>query len=135
MTITLRPRIHAEIFNQLASDDVFVLPSYREAFGIAYLEAMAAGLLTIGVMGEGPSQFIKNGENGVLVPPCDVQALVVALRNILVGDRNRWRETALEGQRTVQDFYTWNNHAKQLVEVYGQVIEGRKIQGLVHEAG
>ena len=64
-----------------------------------------------------------------------MQALVVALRNILVGDRNRWRETALEGQRTVQDFYTWNNHAKQLVEVYGQVIEGRKIQGLVHEAG
>jgi glycosyltransferase involved in cell wall biosynthesis len=113
---------HAEIFNQLIGDDVFVLPSYREAFGIAYLEAMAVGLLTIGVMGEGPSQFIRNGENGVLVPPRDVEALAVALRNILVGDHNRWREIALEGQRTVQDFYTWDNHAKQLVEVYEQVI-------------
>jgi glycosyltransferase involved in cell wall biosynthesis len=113
---------HVEIFNQLIRDDVFVLPSYREAFGIAYLEAMAVGLLTIGVMGEGPSQFIRNGENGVLVPPRDVEALAVALRNILEGDHNRWREIALEGQRTVQDFYTWDNHAKQLVEVYGQVI-------------
>jgi glycosyltransferase involved in cell wall biosynthesis len=118
---------HAEIFSQLASDDVFVLPSYREAFGIAYLEAMAAGLLTIGVMGEGPSQFIRNGENGVLVRPRDVEALVVALRNILIGDHNRWREIALEGQRTVQDFYTWDKHAKQLVEVYGHVIRGGQI--------
>jgi len=118
---------HAEIFSQLARDDVFVLPSYREAFGIAYLEAMAVGLLTIGVMGEGPSQFIRNRENGVLVPPRDVEALVVALRNILIGDHNRWREIALEGQRMVQDFYTWDNHAKQLVEVYEHVIRGGQI--------
>jgi glycosyltransferase involved in cell wall biosynthesis len=118
---------HAEIFNQLARDDVFVLPSYREAFGIVYLEAMAVGLLTIGVMGEGPSQFIRNGENGVLVSPRNVEALVVALRNILIGDHNRWREIALEGQRTVQESYTWDNHAKQLVEVYEHVIRGGQI--------
>ena len=116
------PIRHSEIFNQLADNEIFVLPSYREAFGIAYLEAMAVGLLTVGVIGEGPSQFIRNGKNGVLVPPRDLDALVAALRNILTGDHDRWWEIALEGQRTVQDFYTWDNHAKQLVEVYGQVI-------------
>ncbi len=112
------PVRHAEIFHYLSCDEIFVLPSYREAFGIAYLEAMVAGLLTVGVMGQGPSQFIRNGENGVLVPPRDPDALVAALRDILTGDRKRWREIAREGQRTVQNAYTWDDHARQLIEVY-----------------
>jgi glycosyltransferase involved in cell wall biosynthesis len=115
---------HAEIFNYLACHDIFVLPSYREAFGIAYLEAMAAGLVTIGVMGQGPSQFIRNGENGVLVPPHDVEALVAALRDILTGDRDHWCEIACRGRETVQRSYTWDQHAEQLIDVYEQVIAG-----------
>jgi len=114
---------HAEIFDYLACDEIFVLPSYREAFGIAYLEAMAAGLLTIGVAGQGPSQFIRNGENGILVPPHDVDALAAALRDILTGDRQRWRDVAREGRQTVQNAYTWDSHASQLTEVYEHVIE------------
>ena len=113
---------HAEIFDHLACGDIFVLPSYREAFGIAYLEAMAAGLLTIGVIGQGPSQFIRDGENGLLVPPRDVDALVVVLRNILTGDRQLLRNIASEGQRTAQNSYTWDNHARQLVDLYEEVI-------------
>jgi glycosyltransferase involved in cell wall biosynthesis len=116
------PVRHADIFDHLAANEIFVLPSYREAFGIAYLEAMAAGLLTIGVAGQGPSQFIKNGENGILVPPHDVEALVAALRKILTGDRQRWREIAREGQRIVQSSYTWDHHASQLISVYEQAI-------------
>ena len=88
------PVRHAEIFDYLAREEIFVLPSYREAFGIAYLEAMAAGLLTVGVMGQGPSQFIRNGENGVLVPPRDPEALVAALRDILDA-----RPSAMAGDR------------------------------------
>jgi glycosyltransferase involved in cell wall biosynthesis len=122
--IFVGPVRHAEIFDHLAGDEIFVLPSYCEAFGIAYLEAMASGLLTIGVMGQGPSEFIRNGENGILVPPRDLTALVTALREILTSDRHRWRAIALEGQRTVQNAYTWDNHARQLIDVYEHVIEG-----------
>ena len=113
---------HAEIFDQLARDDVFVLPSYREAFGIAYLEAMAAGLLTLGVMEQGPSQFIKHGENGILVPPRDIDALAKALRHIITGDCRYWQKIAREGQKTVLASYTWDDHAKKLIEVYEDVI-------------
>jgi glycosyltransferase involved in cell wall biosynthesis len=116
------PIRHAEIFDALASEDIFVLPSYREAFGIAYLEAMAMGLLTIGVTGQGPSQFIRDGENGILLPPRDVEALVAALRDVLTGDCQRWRKIAREGQRTARNAYTWDHHAGQLVSVYEQAI-------------
>ncbi len=113
---------HAEIFEHLAGDEIFVLPSYREAFGIAYLEAMAAGLLAIGVAGQGPSQFIRNGENGILVPPHDVNALTAALRDILTGDHEHWRGVAREGRQTVQNAYTWDSHARRLTKVYENVI-------------
>jgi glycosyltransferase involved in cell wall biosynthesis len=119
------PIRHAEIFDALANEDIFVLPSYREAFGIAYLEAMAVGLLTIGVMGQGPSQFIRDGENGILLPPRDVGALVAALRDVLTGDCQRWQKIAREGQRTARNAYTWDHHAGQLVSVYEQAIMGK----------
>jgi glycosyltransferase involved in cell wall biosynthesis len=114
---------HAEIFEHLAANEIFVLPSYREAFGIAYLEAMAMGLLTIGVVGQGPSQFITNGENGILVPPHDVEALAGKLREILTGDRRRWRVIAQAGQTTVQKSYTWDSHSRRLIEIYERVID------------
>jgi glycosyltransferase involved in cell wall biosynthesis len=60
-------RPHEEIPQYLAAADVFILPSYREAFGIAYLEAMAAGLLVVGVRDQGPSAFIEHGISGLLV--------------------------------------------------------------------
>jgi glycosyltransferase involved in cell wall biosynthesis len=113
---------HEEIFDYLLREEIFVLPSYREAFGIVYLEAMAAGLLTIGVAGQGPSQFIKNGENGILVPPHDVGALVAALRDVVTGNRGQWRQIVLKGQQTALDGYTWDSHAKRLIAVYEDVI-------------
>ena len=116
---------HVEISGYLAREDIFVLPSYREAFGIAYLEAMAAGLLAVGVMGQGPSDFIRSGENGVLVPPRDVDALVAVLREILTGNTQHWQEVAREGQRTAHNGYTWDDHARKLIAVYEQVIDGK----------
>ena len=107
----------------LASEDIFVLPSYREAFGIADLEAMAVGLLTIGVTGQGPSQFIRDGENGHPFAPAMSKAfLVVALRDVLTGDCQRWRKIAREGQHTARNAYTWDHHARQLVSVDEQAI-------------
>jgi glycosyltransferase involved in cell wall biosynthesis len=112
------PVRHAEIFDWLAGQDIFVLPSYREAFGIAYLEAMAGGLLTIGVRGQGPSQFITNGVSGILVPPNDVEALTKTLRDVLTGEISAWRTIAREGQRIARAGYTWDNHARRLISVY-----------------
>ena len=56
----------------------FVLPSRRETFGVAYIEAMAAGLPVIATRCLGPEDFVTP-ENGLLIPVDDKDALVNAM--------------------------------------------------------
>lgn len=117
-------RTNSEVFDELAQADVFVLPSYREAFGVAYLEAMSTGLLTIGVEGEGPSQFIHHNVTGVLVEPRSVKSLVNALSPVLRGPRNSWRSIAAAGAQHVRTNCTWQAHATKLTNSLERAIAG-----------
>ncbi len=117
---------HAAVNGELSEADVFVLPSFREAFGIAYLEAMAAGLLTIGVEGQGPSHFIRHGETGLLVPPQDVNALAAMLRMVLTSDRQRWQTIALAGSASARREWSWEVHAHKLAAVLREAIEDQR---------
>ena len=111
---------HDQVYHELARSDVFCLPSYREAFGIAYLEAMAHGLLTIGVKGQGPEVFIKNNETGFLVEPRDVNELAKLLFFVLTY-QEKTREIALKGRRHVFANFTWKAHAEKLFALYHEV--------------
>ena len=53
---------------------LFVMPSTDEAFGVAYVEAMAGGVPAIGCRGEpGPEEIAAAGDGFVLVPPGDIE--------------------------------------------------------------
>ena len=108
---------HDEVYDWLRQADVFVLPSFREAFGVAYLEAMALGLLAIGVDGEGPAAFISDGKTGILVPPGDPGGLAQRLIEI-VGNRDAMRTIAAAGQTHVRANWTWDRQAQRLVSLY-----------------
>ncbi|HID63954.1 MAG TPA: glycosyltransferase family 4 protein, partial [Anaerolineae bacterium] len=62
-------RPHDEAMAYMAACQVFVMPSWNEAMGIAYLEAMAHGKPIIGCQGEGITDVVTDGETGLLVPP------------------------------------------------------------------
>lgn len=66
----------------LAGMDYFVLPSLNEGMGRALIEAMAAGLPVIASRVGGIPALIEDGENGLLVPAGDSQALAEALRRM-----------------------------------------------------
>ncbi|MGI8603239.1 MAG: glycosyltransferase family 4 protein [Verrucomicrobiales bacterium] len=79
-----------ELPDQLSRAHVFAVPSiYEGGPGFVFLEAMACGLPAIGCEGSGVSEVISSGENGVLVPPGDAEALAVALRELLTNETRR----------------------------------------------
>ena len=61
--------------------DCFVLPSAFETFGVAYIEAMAAGLPVIATRCGGPETFV-NSDNGILIPVDDEDALIHAMKTM-----------------------------------------------------
>jgi glycosyltransferase involved in cell wall biosynthesis len=63
--------------------DVFVLPSRAECFGIATIEAMAAGLPVVVSDIGGTADIVDHGDNGLIVPARDVRALGDAIATIL----------------------------------------------------
>lgn len=72
-----------------AAADCFVLPSYREGFPNTVLEAGAMGLPSIVTDINGSREIIVENENGMIVPPRDVDALFVAMRRMTSDDRRR----------------------------------------------
>lgn len=112
---------HDLVYENLAKSDIFCLPSYREAFGIAYVEAMAHGLLTIGVKGQGPEAFIVDNQSGFLVEPNNADALADRLANAMM-QWHTMESIRLQGQEYVLTHFTWEKHAEKLISVYKDVI-------------
>jgi glycosyltransferase involved in cell wall biosynthesis len=98
---------------------VFAMPSVDEAFGVAYVEAMAAGIPAIGAAGEpGPAEI---GDGLLRVPPGDVEALAAALRELL--DHPQWRrEVGQQARRTVLERFTWERCGTETVAAYEEAL-------------
>jgi glycosyltransferase involved in cell wall biosynthesis len=86
---------------------LFVLPANTraEAFGTVLLEAMAAGLPCITTeVGTGTSWVVQHGVTGLVVPPCNPEALAGAIRQLLTDPDARWRMGRRGQQRARQEF-------------------------------
>jgi glycosyltransferase involved in cell wall biosynthesis len=107
------------------SAGVFILPSVDEAFGVAYVEAMAGGVPAVGSRGEGgPEEIAAAGGGILLVPPGDPEALAASLAELF--DEPRWRRELSEAaRRTVAEHFTWERCGRETVEAYASVLDAR----------
>jgi glycosyltransferase involved in cell wall biosynthesis len=103
---------------------LFVMPSVDEAFGVAYIEAMAVGVPAIGCRGEdGPEEIAGAGEGIVLVPARDVRALADRI-DALLSDRTALVALGAAARETVVSEFTWDRCGAQTVAAYEQVLGG-----------
>ena len=89
-----------------ASADIFVLPSFKETFGIVFLEAMHYGLPIITTNVSAMPELIESGKNGFLVPPGDSQALAKAI-SILIENPDLIEKMGETGRKKVATSYYW----------------------------
>jgi glycosyltransferase involved in cell wall biosynthesis len=97
---------------------LFVMPSTEEAFGVAYVEAMAGGLPAIGCRGEpGPEEIAAVGDGFLLVPPGDIERLTQRIDELL-SDPDRLREAGQRARVTVASQFTWERCGRETVRAY-----------------
>ena len=110
----------------LSRGHVFAAPSvYEGGPGFVYLEAMACGLPVVACAGSGPSEAVRHDENGLLVPPNDLEALTAALRRLLTDEPLRAR-LAAGGLGFVAAEADSEQCLRRLEAVYAEVAQRRR---------
>ncbi len=114
-----------EAVARAAGCDLFVMPGVEEPFGVAFVEAMAAGLPAIGSRGEGgPEDIAAAGPGMILVEPDDAGALASVLERI-VGDRSELARLGAAARETVAANFTWERCGVETVAAYRAALEAR----------
>lgn len=77
-----------ELLAYYAASDCFVFPSYREGFPNVVLEAGAMGLPSIVTDINGSREIIQHGQNGIIIPSKNAEALYEAMKTMLIDKEN-----------------------------------------------
>lgn len=101
----------------LSAMDVFALPSHREGFGMALVEAMAAGLPVVATDVGGIPEVVEHGVTGFVVPPHDIGALSVNIL-LLLEDSALRAKMGADGRQQVQQRFTARRAAMQTQDLY-----------------
>jgi glycosyltransferase involved in cell wall biosynthesis len=101
-----------ELARLYAEADLFVYTSYFEALGLPPLEAMACGTAVVTTDCGGNRDYVRSGENCLLVPPSDVEQLSSAIYHLLTKDVER-RRIAAAGHSFAQA-WSWQRTADQV---------------------
>jgi glycosyltransferase involved in cell wall biosynthesis len=107
----------------LAAADVVVQPSYREAQGIAILEALAAGRVVVASNVGGIPEMITDGENGILVPSHDPSALASAILSLFTHP-DRAAQLAAAGHEMVHAEFCIDYMLRDIEAIYATAVGG-----------
>ena len=100
---------------------VFVMPSHQEGLGTAVLDAFALRLPVVATRAGGIPEMIRDGENGILVPPKDPDALAGAVIGLLRSPE-RARALGEAGLRTVREEFSVDRMVADTRALYLEVM-------------
>jgi glycosyltransferase involved in cell wall biosynthesis len=131
--LTVLPSVAPDTLPNLYSGhDIFVLPSYFEGFPLVMLEAAALKLAIIATDTCGMRDFVRQAQNGLLVPPSRPEELAQRLRDAL--GNPAW--CAELGEQAHQDAcrLTWDVVARGLLTAYEIAARTVKPRMIPHES-
>lgn len=116
------PRYGESLLPYYAASDCFVFPSYREGFPNTVMEAGALGLASIVTDINGCREIIKNGVNGVIIPPKDADALYDAML-LIVENTDLRKNMANVARKMINDRFERTFVRKCLYDYYDEIME------------
>ena len=105
-----------------AASDCFVFPSYREGFPNTVLEAGAMGLPSIVTDINGSREIIRDGFNGLVIPPRDEEALFEAMKWMLDNPEKR-KSMASVSREHIAAHYEQGFVRKCLLDYYREILQ------------
>jgi glycosyltransferase involved in cell wall biosynthesis len=111
-----------QLRKQYEQNDLLVVPSSYEGFGIVYLEAMSFGLPAIGSKQGGAVEVITHGQDGFLIDPGDSVILAVHLR-ALAQDHNLLLNLSLAARERFLRHPTWDQSMAKVREFIEKIVE------------
>jgi glycosyltransferase involved in cell wall biosynthesis len=105
----------------MGSFDIFVLPSLNEGMGRVLVEAMAAGLPIVASRVGGIPDLVKNGKNGLLVPPEDASALEKAI-TVLLKDKSQRKGMGEAGEKMCRP-YSAEAMVEKIDDLYRELLK------------
>ena len=86
----------------ISAMDIFVLPTYREGFGMSVIEASAMGIPVVVTQYPGPSSAMEDGVTGYSVPVKDVDKLTKCIERLII-DHDLAKSLGKNGRRYVEE--------------------------------
>jgi glycosyltransferase involved in cell wall biosynthesis len=108
----------------LADADVFVYPSRHESFGLAVIEAMAAGLPVIVSDQVGLAGFVSEAKAGIVITP-KKEELASAMRSLL-SNPSAAREMGRRGSDLVREKFGWESIVPKITDAYESAIRASR---------
>lgn len=116
--------LHDSLPGILQNYDVMVFPSLGEGFGLSIIEAMACGLPVVSTTNTGANDFIKDGENGFIVPIQDADAIADKMQWFM-NHREEIPRMGKNAIKTASDL-TWDNYHKKVAAAIREIVEHEK---------
>ena len=107
---------YEQVAKALQMSDIFILPSYYEALGCVYLEAMACGVPAVGCRENGIDEIIKDGKDGYLIDAKSVDGIVESIEKMI--ENKAYKEMGICARKHIEESYSWKNSAQNLVKLY-----------------
>ena len=118
-----------DVTDFLRACDVFIFPSLYEGLGIALIEAMAAGCACLATSSGPIPEVVSDGEDGILVPPADSEAIAAAVCRMLADEslRARLGDTAI---KTAFSRFQPQQSVDTLTKIYESVVATKRHKSL-----